>query len=101
MAKNETTAASGGKPKAAEQTTAPAIQEKAVMYIGPNIVKYGLRQNAVYRGGVPETQTKELLKLHPSARQLFVSLSDISKAKLEAGKKGTPLYAAYHEIEGR
>lgn len=75
-----------------------ALTVKApVMYIGPNLLKYGLRQNAVYKDGIPDIAA-DLLAAKPVAKQLFVDIDGIAEAKNQALQKGTAIYTAYQEV---
>ena len=82
-----------GAEKPATATTKP----ETVVYIGPNLLRYGLKKNTVFRGK-PTDLIEAIVEKHPGIIHLFVRVDKLSKAMAEVNKTGTPLNLAYTNI---
>lgn len=72
-------------------------EQKVLVYVGPNLVKRGLRKYQIYKGGLPIMAT-ELIKAEPLAAQLFVPLEEMQAAIKATSQKGTPVNLAYETL---
>lgn len=68
------------------------------IYLGPEVPKYGLIKNRVYRGAfeIPDKASAA----YPLIRHLFVPVSDMNRCTMAMESKGTPEYIALHQIIG-
>lgn len=82
-----------GAEKPATATTKP----ETVVYIGPNLLRYGLKKNTVFRGK-PTDLIEAIVEKHPGIIHLFVRVDKLSKAMAEVNKTGTLLNLAYTRI---
>ena len=99
MAEEKTAAVEKKTAKAVEKTTVVAKKLDNVIYIGPNKLSKGLKKNTIYRGDVSE-MVKGLAEKYTNISRLFVPVSELSDALAAVNQKGTPIYLAYHEVEG-
>ena len=87
----------------AKAASAESKQSKAengaVVYIGVNNLKRGLKTYTVYKSK-PEDLIEGLKAEMPFVGRLFVPVEQLNKAMEEVKKKGTPLNLAYTEMGG-
>lgn len=80
-----------------------AVKKKAVserfIYLGPNLLKFGLQKYQVFIGGKPQA-IDELSEKYPLIHQLIVRVEKLSEAEKAMNKKGTPIYMALQQIIG-
>ncbi|MGG4034221.1 hypothetical protein ABEV74_11060 [Paenibacillus cisolokensis] len=69
----------------------------AMIYVGPTLS--GLRQNEVFRDGVPANLTP-LLEQYPEIAILLVPVSQAPATMAASRRKGTPEYEAYRKLSG-
>ncbi|MBQ7478243.1 MAG: hypothetical protein IJT01_04995 [Selenomonadaceae bacterium] len=69
-----------------------------VIYIGPNQLKLGLKQNTIYEE-YPKEFVEGLKGEYPLAGRLFVPSDKLGAAMENAAKKGTPEYLAMKQME--
>jgi len=82
----------GGTAEAARETGG------AVMYIGPTILRDGLKRGTVYKQK-PEDLIAEASKKRKNIGRLFVPIKNLGKARQEIAQRGTPLFLANQEAE--
>lgn len=68
------------------------------VYIGANRLTDGLKCNTVYRG-YPKELVEQAVTKYANIARLFVPVEQLSKAREEVRRKGTPLYLAWAEME--
>ena len=64
------------------------------IYIGPDMLKKGLRHNMGFRGGLPP-EIKAICRNCPSVFKLMISPADLGESKKAVLIKGTQLDQAY------
>lgn len=85
--------------RAVENMPDEAVSEaRSYIYIGPNIMADGLKQNTIYQSR-PAELIEALTAKYKNISRLFVSVSKLSKAMIDMGRAGTPLYLAYNEMK--
>lgn len=67
------------------------------IYIGRSVRLLNLKKNRVYKER-PETLIKGLEEKYPLAGQLFVDVTELSKAQKEVEIEGSPRNLAYKSI---
>ena len=78
------------KTKASPSTTVNA-RPKQLIYIGPNIPKYGLNRYAVYKNGLPS------LVEDTTIRSLFVDVNQLQSSEERVQRVGTIEHIAYEQ----
>lgn len=74
--------------------TALKAKAERVIYIGPALSRARLIKYQVFIGGLPTHLDAEFTKC-PQLKQLFVPISQLSKAEAEVQKAGTPMNKYY------
>lgn len=67
------------------------------IYLGPNMLKYGLQKYQVFKGGLPKA-AEELKAKHPLFNQLFATIDNMAKVEKDMATKGTPAYLALKQL---
>lgn len=67
-----------------------------LIYVGPNLSGAKLLKYQVFIGGYPTHLDKEFVEC-PNLKKLFVPVAELSSAKAQTEKAGTPLHKYYNE----
>lgn len=85
---------------AAKQTKAVPEKPGRLIYLGPNLLKFGLQTYQVYKGGKPKILEK-VKETYPLIGQLFAPVQNASGVMQAIEAKGTPANLAYRQITGK
>lgn len=69
----------------------------ALIYLGPNVRKYGLMRNRVYEGGLPYS-VLQAMKEVPEIDKLICDVSVLTDTERKIARKGTPEHRAYEIV---
>lgn len=81
-----------------EEITDTDIQSEPQIYIGPNIVAFGLMRFHVYRGGLPLTVRKAVEKI-PEIAGLIVPVSELEEMRQKIDKAGTNEARLFYTVQ--
>jgi len=68
----------------------PNPPRASVIYVGPNVSRFGLRTFQVFKGGAPAVLSGE-----PALALLFVPVENLRAARAALGVEGSPEWSAY------
>lgn len=81
-----------------KQTKAASVKPERLIYLGPNLIQYGLTRYAVYKGGLPMQQMAEAFHCWPLIKCLFVPPKQLVKAEQAIQTPGTPQNEAFKQV---
>lgn len=71
----------------------------SLIYVGPRISRHRLIPYTVFIGGYPK-HIDDVFEECPQIRKLFVPISELTEAKKQVAKAGTPLNKYYKLAQG-